>query len=91
MRFLKRPYLGKTNLNIMKNYYLSVGLLNFFNQYFFRKDETDQVFSNLLYKCPELKSKDFKSQEKRERKIGKSVGVHAVGGWGGGLIGRKKE
>ncbi len=36
----------------------------------------------LLYKCPGLKSKDFKSQEKRERKIGKSVGVHAVGGGG---------
>jgi hypothetical protein len=36
----------------------------------------------LLYKCPELKSKDFKPQEKRERKIGKSVGVHAVGGVG---------
>jgi hypothetical protein len=47
---------------------------------------------NLLYKCPELKSKDFKPQEKRERKIGKSVGVHAVGGGGGagGLFGRKK-
>jgi hypothetical protein len=43
----------------------------------------------LLYKCPEVKSKDFKSQEKRERKFGKTVGVHAVGG--GGRIGKKKE
>ena len=33
------------------------------------------------------KGKDFKSQEKRERKIGKTVGVHAVGGWAD----RKKE
>ena len=36
----------------------------------------------LLYKCSELKSKDFKPQEKRERNIGKTVGVHAVGGGG---------
>jgi hypothetical protein len=35
-----------------------------------------------LYKCSELKSKDFKPQEKRERNIGKTVGVHAVGGGG---------
>ncbi len=37
-----------------------------------------------LYKCPGLKSKDFKSQEKRERererKIGKTVGMYAVKG-----------
>ncbi len=44
----------------------------------------------------------MKSQEKRERKSGKIVGMHAVGGWGGqggrgtrgaggGLAGRKKE
>ena len=45
---------------------------------------------HLLYKCPEVKSTDFKSQEKRERMVGKTVGVHAVGG-GGGWIGRKKE
>ncbi len=52
----------------------------------------------LLYKCPEVKSTDFKSQEKRERKIGKTVGVHAVGGGGGrgggwmcGSAERKKE
>jgi hypothetical protein len=51
----------------------------------------------LLYKCPEVKSKDFKSQEKRERKVGKTVGVHAVRGRGLGLGGgagsteRKKE
>jgi hypothetical protein len=38
----------------------------------------------LLYKCPVLKSKDFKPQEKRERKIGKSVCV-------GGGAERKKE
>ncbi len=30
----------------------------------------------LLYKCPEVKSTDFKSQEKRERMVGKTVGVH---------------
>ncbi len=29
--------------------------------------------SFLQYKCPELKSNDFKPQEKRERKIGKSA------------------
>jgi hypothetical protein len=34
------------------------------------------------HKCPEVKSKDFKSQEKRERKVGKTVGAHAVGGEG---------
>jgi hypothetical protein len=47
----------------------------------------------LLYKCPELKSKDFKPQEKREIKIGNTVGVHAVGGWavGGSQKERKKE
>jgi hypothetical protein len=46
----------------------------------------------LLYKCSGLKSKDFKSQEKRERKICKTVGMLAVGGGGqGGRIGRKKE
>ncbi len=45
--------------------------------------------SNLLYKCPGLKSKDFKSREKRERKIGKTVGTYAVRG--DGAIGRKKE
>ncbi len=47
----------------------------------------------LLYKCPEVKSTDFKSQEKRERMVGKTVGVHKVGGGGGagGFAGRKKE
>ncbi len=44
----------------------------------------------LLYKCSEVKSTDFKSQEKRERMVGNTVGVHAVGE-GGGRIGRKKE
>ena len=38
------------------------------------------TYLHLLYKCPGLKSKDFKSQEKRERKIDKSVGMHAVVG-----------
>ena len=42
----------------------------------------------LLYKCPELKSKDFKPQEKRERKICKTVGVR---GCGCGLTERKKN
>jgi hypothetical protein len=47
---------------------------------------------HLLYKCPEVKSTDFKSQEKRERMVGKTVGVHAVGGeGGGGFAERKKE
>jgi hypothetical protein len=47
----------------------------------------------LLYKCAEVKSKDFKSQEKR--KVGNFV--HAVGGGGGAGAGgggsaeRKKE
>jgi hypothetical protein len=54
MRFLKRPYLGKTNLNLnildvekIANYYLSVGLLNFFNQYFFRKGEVGQISNKI--------------------------------------------
>ncbi len=45
----------------------------------------------LLYKCPGLKSKDFKSQEKRERKIGKTVGIYAVRGGGDRQKARKKE
>ncbi len=53
------------------------------------------LLNYLLYKCPGLKSKDFKLQEKRERKIGKTVGMPAVGGGGerpgGGGVGRKKE
>ncbi len=40
------------------------------------------LWDDTKHKCPELKSKDFKLQEKRERKISKRVGVHAVGGWG---------
>jgi hypothetical protein len=32
--------------------------------------KTDHFLSNLLYKCPEVKSTDFKSQEKRERMVG---------------------
>jgi hypothetical protein len=51
--------------------------------------------SNLLYKCPELKSKNFEPQEKRERKICKTVGVrgcvHACMQLGGGLAERKKN
>ncbi len=48
----------------------------------------------LLYKCSGLKSKDFKLQEKRERKICKTVGMLAVGGGGGrgdGSAERKRE
>jgi hypothetical protein len=53
--------------------------------------ETDNAArSHLLYKCPEVKSTEFKSQEKRERMGGKTVGVHAVGGGGGGADGQKE-
>jgi hypothetical protein len=37
--------------------------------------KANSYFINLLYKCPELKSKDFKPQEKRERKIYKTMGM----------------
>jgi hypothetical protein len=47
--------------------------------------------NNLLYKCPDVKSKDFKLQEKRERKVGKTVGVHSVWGGGGLAESKKKE
>ncbi len=36
----------------------------------------DTTANRLLHKCPELKSKDFSPQEKRERKFCKTVGVY---------------